>query len=57
MSYHVNPRHLHDYVLVDPCKPNPCKNGATCQNGNCICTSICSGKKCEICVGRFNIFS
>ena len=33
----------------DPCKPNPCKNGGICKNGDCTCKTGCSGKKCEKC--------
>ena len=44
------------YVFVlDPCEPNPCKNGAACKLGvsckcaTCTCPNGCSGNYCENC--------
>ena len=39
------------FLDIDDCKPNPCKNGATCKdrvNGfKCICKPGFNGTKCE----------
>lgn len=32
----------------DPCKPNPCKNSASCSNGKCNCPEGLGGDFCEI---------
>lgn len=41
---------------LDPCTPNPCKNGATCVSSPvpmCNCLNFFGGKQCEINMGNF----
>jgi hypothetical protein len=32
----------------DPCSPNPCQNGGTCNNGRCSCKEGFTGYRCHI---------
>jgi len=42
--------YLHIFSDIDECKNSPCKNGATCQDGNntytCQCADGFEGKNC-----------
>ena len=36
-------------TTVNPCDPNPCKNGGNCTgNGFCQCPELFAGKKCDL---------
>ncbi|KAI0215938.1 hypothetical protein LSAT2_032012 [Lamellibrachia satsuma] len=45
----------------NPCKPNPCKNGATCNGAgvdySCTCRSNYEGKRCDFSLQRVQVES
>ena len=37
----------------DPCNPNPCKHGGTCNEGRCTCPENYRGTNCETYIGNY----
>ena len=46
------------YLDTDACKPNPCKNGASCTDNNgtpeCLCQPRFEGERCESKLEKFH---